>query len=595
MASILETLAIELALDPAKFKEGLKQALEASKKGHEQIVKNATQIEEHTKRSTDAVGKLSREFQAFFGVIGGALGVNALKSLVEHMAMADAAVGRLAANLGTTPQKLSAWGYAAERLGGNAQTAEASIASLRSRVFRLSEFGENPGTNFWRGLARGGVTSDEFLSTKDPYTQMMKIATAIQNIARTDRAKAYSYGKEAFGLDEGSVNVILQGGDKMKAMLASIAHIVPTDKDVLNAQKMQEAWAGLTQQMEALARLSYEPITKFLEKLTAFVKVLSGETTAVEANREVSDNPDSYVSPHAFARYYNRLAKKNHYLHRMWDGTFGNSWLGRGLGYGSNPDYSPSAGGASAANPESATAGAGSGSGTASVTGLSQQRFRDELTNTELYEKIMRVSANEQGSDEAANLKVIESLRNRAAMMGTSLAQEARFTAEGGYYAGRDRGGLVTARNRAMIERNMRRAFEENSNTANYATDNASQAWGWNRMHGMYGLDATGNGEYFGHPVRSDARGWNRYQAWRDRVSQQKPYSAIGVDWSQYGARFAPSTSSTSSYSQSTSSMFLNGPITIETRATDAQGFARDLRPAIEAQTNTFMANGAAH
>ena len=67
-----------------------------------------------------------------------------------------------------------------------------------------------------------------------------------------------------------------------------------------------------------------------------------------------------------------------------------------------------------------------------------------------------------------ANVSVIETMMNRAAMAGTSLAAQATLhSSEGGYYAGYNPGALATRR--AFLEDSLNKALG-GSNVSNYAT-----------------------------------------------------------------------------------------------------------------------------
>lgn len=603
--SILDQLAVELSLDPAKFIEGVKKALEASKKGQEQILKGTQGIEDQTKKSADAVGKLSREFQSFFAVIGGALGVGAIKSLVDHMAMADAAVGRLSANLGTSAQGLSAWGSLAERFGGNAQEAQSSIAGLRSRIFNLANFGTNPGNEFWIGLSRGGVKAD-FMRTKDPMEQMFQVSKAIQNIAaREGRPNAYQFAKSSFGLDEGSTNVILgsRTEQELRANLAKIVkEIAPTDKDVANAQKLQESWVKLRQEIEALARLSYDPVIKFLNVLTGFVKVLHGESVS-DVEREMSDNPDSYLHPNVFRRYYNRVMKKGGYSNRVYDGSFGSGRLGRFLGYGSEPDYTPSTG-SSEATPEASAAGSGmdtsaqaTGGGSPYLAATRASYFAELDRDPQLRRDVIKAASMEGGLQSN-----IEQMVNYSQMRGFTSLRQALHS---GFYGPVNRGGLRFGMSKGTREAGERAIanVRGGSNMIDYRTDQglwSDPNGGWYRNHpglarwkkveGANFFDFRGRGPQWAAEQREKERQYNADHA------TPPDWRSYWVDPSLYGAGLSPRTASSySNQTTSTSQMFLNGPITVQTQATNADGFARDLRPAIEAQTNTFHSNDGAH
>jgi hypothetical protein len=152
-------------------------------------------------------------------------------------------------------------------------------------------------------------------------------------------------------------------------------------------------------------------------------------------------------------------------------------------------------------------------------TSLAAQRvrFATEINNNPaLKEKILRISAGEN-LDNNANRAVFESAMNRAAMMGTTLANEMRITKEGGYYAGYKPN--MTAADRKIAEANLAAALG-GSNVSNYATENASGSWGEKRMSGgmftkVYQSGAKGNVELFGIPTGPGARGYDRYAKWK--------------------------------------------------------------------------------
>lgn len=145
---------------------------------------------------------------------------------------------------------------------------------------------------------------------------------------------------------------------------------------------------------------------------------------------------------------------------------------------------------------------------------LAQQRsrFRTELQQKpRLKEKILGISVGEN-KDSRANLSVMESMMNRAAMRGHTLEQESYLhrTAPGFKTAPYQRGGHVSGyyagyrpqdlgRYRGMAEANLERALS-GSNVSNYATGNASGKFARGRLaKGTYpgGLRKLYHGEYF--------------------------------------------------------------------------------------------------
>ncbi len=161
---------------------------------------------------------------------------------------------------------------------------------------------------------------------------------------------------------------------------------------------------------------------------------------------------------------------------------------------------------------------------------IDRSRFAKELErNPALREKIMGIAAGENLNPKA-NISVLESMMNRAAMAGTSLAAQARlYHGEGGYYAGYNPGALRNPRIRAMIEHNLRAALA-GSNVSNYATDNSSGGLAaGEKASGKFKLQSEYGGESFFSPGwgggRSGPRSRSAYEAWRRSIA---PGAAAG-------------------------------------------------------------------
>ena len=146
-------------------------------------------------------------------------------------------------------------------------------------------------------------------------------------------------------------------------------------------------------------------------------------------------------------------------------------------------------------------------------------RFAKELKdNPTLMNQIIGISAGENG-DPRANLAVIESAMNRASVNSTSLAFEMRHANKGGYYAGWSEAALKDPKVRQMVEDNLKKALG-GSNVSNFATDNSSGVFGAARnASGMYTQTQTYNGELFSYPSREDARGNDKYPAWKAKMA----------------------------------------------------------------------------
>jgi hypothetical protein len=152
-------------------------------------------------------------------------------------------------------------------------------------------------------------------------------------------------------------------------------------------------------------------------------------------------------------------------------------------------------------------------------------KFKAEMdANPALKEKVLRIAANEQGKNAGGTQAVIESMMNRASMKGTSLAAQAKWTGEGGYYeqGNMGKGALENKEHAAVLNKSLEGALA-GSNTTDYATDNASQGLARKRKaNNEMEFTKEFNGESFFRPGRVSGQGnVNKHAAWMNRMKQQ--------------------------------------------------------------------------
>ena len=174
----------------------------------------------------------------------------------------------------------------------------------------------------------------------------------------------------------------------------------------------------------------------------------------------------------------------------------------------------------------------GVGAGSAQGGGLAADRakFKAEMdANPALREKVLRIAANEQGKHGLGTTAVIESMMNRASSRGRSLAQEAKWTSEGGYYevGNLGRGALENKEHAAILNKSLSDALG-GSNVSDYATDNASQGQAAKRrVNEEMKFTKEFGGESFFQPGRvSGAGNVRKHEDWMARM-QATPASTM--------------------------------------------------------------------
>lgn len=270
MATVIDSLIVELGLDPKNFNKGQKEAASAFLKTKDAAVKTGKEIEDSSKRVADSISKMTREVIALFGAIAGA---RSLSDLIGKLTTANAELGRFSANLAQSPQTIAAWGAAAQRFGGDAKATADTIQRMAKGLYDLRFQGKALPQAFYQLEAATG----RLISTdKGPIAFLEQTAAALKELAARDPSRAFNIAQE-LGVDTGTFNLMKEQGAAIADYVAQIEKSTsPSEKAIKAAQGLQRAWVELSQQAGALISRLYElagpPITKLIEQMTAWLE-----------------------------------------------------------------------------------------------------------------------------------------------------------------------------------------------------------------------------------------------------------------------------------------------------------------------------------
>ncbi len=246
MATVIDSLIVTLGLDPSGFTKGQKQAAASFMKTRDAALKTGKEIEESSKRTANAIHKVARQAVLLFGAIAGS---RTFVDFVGSLNTANAALGRFASNMATPPQRIAAWGMAAERVGGSAQATAASFERVSQALHDLHNGAKMLPPEYSRLIALSKV---EIRRNNGVDVFMTDLAKAAHTLGKTDPNRAYHYVK-ALGLDEGTINLMIRHGDQIGKELRKLEGYAPSDAAIKAAQDLQESWRGLQQVIIGLA------------------------------------------------------------------------------------------------------------------------------------------------------------------------------------------------------------------------------------------------------------------------------------------------------------------------------------------------------
>jgi hypothetical protein len=266
MSTVIDSLIVELGLDPKQFTDAQRQTLEDFQKGGKQLQASGKQWEE-----------------VFSGVKNAALGLftvlvgTDMVDFARRTMTAVSATGRLAHNIGVGTSDLSAFTRMIERNGGSADEAAGSMQNLTQQVERFKVFGE-ASDDFQMFLGTIGQTNPN-ATALDDYMKFAEWADQHKN----DPQLINLIGA-AGGLDQGSINEATKGLAQVREDLAKVRATLPSDADVLVLQRMQDSWTGMDQAIGDVGR------DLLVDVAPAFTSIAGSSSRWIENNRQIADS-----------------------------------------------------------------------------------------------------------------------------------------------------------------------------------------------------------------------------------------------------------------------------------------------------------------
>lgn len=250
MPTVIESLVIELGLDPKKFTQGQKDALENFKRGQDQAITFGKNIEREGQRVGDVFAKLKSEA---LGLVTVFLGGKGIKDFVGYVTSLDAATGRVAYTLNQSAREVSAWEGASAQLGGQVGGITAAMQGLSGAMNQFMLTGQGP---FLAVMTHLGVSLfDQNNRLKTAGQMFLEIADAVHKLNQTDPARAAATLSMIPGANQDSINLMIKGRAALEGLLAEARKAGGTTQDSAEAAaEYQKQLALLDRSATSLGR-----------------------------------------------------------------------------------------------------------------------------------------------------------------------------------------------------------------------------------------------------------------------------------------------------------------------------------------------------
>lgn len=312
MNDTVSAFVVSLGLDPSNYNSEIQKYRDDRKRLAEEDQKYNRQSGDGQKRQVEGMRALRNETAGFILTLAGASSVS---GFFKEMVSGAAETGRLAQNLGIATERVGVWEAAVKRAGGTAENAQSALR-LMSSLYQQNQLGIlDPGTQ--GDLAGLGVRK----LSANPEENLMAISQAS---TRMDRQQFIARASR-LGLDQGTINVLAEGPEKLRATLAEMEKLnVTTQQQADDARELEKAYLNLSDTLKtALRPAIFEAVTEltgFTDKLLKFAELLKGwefrdpweivkETfTGVQADGQPVPEPDMKIP--WWQRVINRFTRR---------------------------------------------------------------------------------------------------------------------------------------------------------------------------------------------------------------------------------------------------------------------------------------------
>jgi hypothetical protein len=261
---VIDELVLVLGLDPRKFNDGERQALESFKKGKDGALDFGKRIEESAGKMSEAFGVVRK---GALGLMGALIGGEAA-AFINHVITMDAATGRMAKTIGTSVQNLSAWQYMIKQVGGEASSASSALSTLQQEIENVRQGGGMFEGGFASLMNQAGVTIRD-----DADTSLRKIQGFIAGQIGSGKMRpeeAATFLRRVPGMNEDMINLFLADFKKIEA--AAYAANVATKATVDAAQALQGKFSLMIQSMERFGASMLPLIDLLMKPYDQFTK-----------------------------------------------------------------------------------------------------------------------------------------------------------------------------------------------------------------------------------------------------------------------------------------------------------------------------------
>lgn len=237
MPHVIDSLFVEIGLDPSKLDRQQREALDRFKKTKDEFKKQGGEIEDSAASIGNAFSAAKVNLLGLFAAVSG----SALLKFGADAVHAGAAVGRLSRNVGESVQTISKFQALAEMFGGSAEKMAGSFMEITDALQGWKMGDVKPVIADYLALGAAGGTIIDI--NKGVEQTFKDVAENLRHIHDTQGPAMGGYWQRRLGLDPGLYDAMIQKQKSFNQLLAETVGL--TDAEAAAASRAEQKFNKL--------------------------------------------------------------------------------------------------------------------------------------------------------------------------------------------------------------------------------------------------------------------------------------------------------------------------------------------------------------
>lgn len=291
MSSVIDNLIVTLGLDAKDFEKNSDEAIKKLQSVNLASAQNQKAINEHSKRMAEGFNRAKQEAVSLVSVIMGAKGLGGFQSFMADMSQKQLSLANTSKMLAMSATDLKAWGDVVQAAGGKAESFQQAAQSMNDIALKLQRGILEPEVSAAVGaLGLGDKLLDAKGNLRDINAIMLDVNKAMNSATRPDGTKWNEQQKRFFaqslGINDDMFNMLRRDPAWVNSELETMRKLAgDTEEATKWADRLNKKWTELISNFGGLKTDAFtqwgddaERLLKFLDGLVTDFRDLNKET-----------------------------------------------------------------------------------------------------------------------------------------------------------------------------------------------------------------------------------------------------------------------------------------------------------------------------